>query len=63
MYFLDKMLPELAMEDKFRFTDQQMAWAEENETNIWEYFVQEDLLFSKKESEFRSFVNFFIFVC
>ena len=58
MYFLDKMLPILAMEDKFRFTDGQMAWVEENEANIWEYFVQEDLLFSKKENEFRSFINY-----
>ena len=58
MYFLDKMLPELDMADKFRFTGEQMAWVEENEASIWEYFVQEDLLFSKKESEFRSFVNY-----
>ena len=58
MYFVDKMLPELAIEDKFRFTIEQMAWVEENEASIWEYFVQEDLLFSNKESEFRSFVNY-----
>lgn len=58
MYFLDNMLPELCMEDKFRFTKEQMAWAEENEASVWEYFVQEDLLFSKKESEFRSFLNY-----
>ena len=58
MYFLDNMLPELCMEDKFRFTQEQMAWAEENEASVWEYFIQEDLLFSKKESEFRSFLNY-----
>ena len=58
MYFLDQVLPELAMEDKFRFTDEQMAWVEENEASIWKYFVQKDLLFSKKESEFRSYVNY-----
>ncbi len=58
MYFLDKMLPELVMENKFRFTKQQMVWVEENEAFTWEYFVQNDLLFSKKESEFRSFVNY-----
>ena len=58
MYFLDKMLPGISMEDKFRFTSQEMAWVEENESSIWEYFIYEDLLFSKKESEFRSFVNY-----
>lgn len=58
MYFLDKMLLELSMEDKFRFTSQQMAWVKENEASIWEYFIGEDLLFSKNESKFRSFINY-----
>ena len=58
MYFLNAMLPDLPMEDKFRFTKKQMKWVEENEANIWEYFVQEDLLFSKKESKFRSFISY-----
>ena len=35
-----------------------MAWAEENEASIWEYFIHEDLLFSKKESKFRSFIDY-----
>jgi hypothetical protein len=51
MYFLDKMLPELSMGDKFRFNREQMVWVEENEASVWEYFIEEDLLFSKKESE------------
>jgi hypothetical protein len=58
MYFLNAMLPELPLEDKFRFTRKQMKWVEENEAKIWEYFVQEDLLFSKKESKFRSFISY-----
>jgi hypothetical protein len=58
MYFLDKTLPEFEMKDKFRFTGEQMAWVEENEASIWEYFIEEDLLFSKKESEFRSLINY-----
>ena len=58
IYFLDKMLPKLPLQDKLRFTVEQMSWVEENESSIWEYFVQEDLLFSNKESEYRSFVNY-----
>lgn len=58
MYFLDKMLPQLNMADKFRFNSSQMDFVEANEARIWEYFVKEDLLFSKKENEFRSFVNY-----
>ncbi len=62
MYFLDNMLPELPIEDKFRFTKRHMAWVQENEFNIWEYLINEDLLFSSKESEFRSFIHHAPFV-
>ena len=58
MYFLDKMLNDIPIEDKFRFTKNQMDWVIENEASIWEYLVHENLLFSKKENEFRTFLNY-----
>ena len=58
MYCIDKMLPELLMKDKFRFTNEQMNWVLENEASIWQYIVHEDLLFSKDEQQFRTFVDY-----
>ena len=58
MYFIDKMLVDISLEDKFRFTKSQMDWVIKNEASIWEFLVHEDMLFSKKEMEFRSFVNY-----
>jgi len=58
MYCVDKMLPESIMEDKFRFSKAQMDWTEENEASIWQYIVHEDLLFSKDEQQFRTFINY-----
>jgi len=58
MYCIDKMLPELLIEDKFRFTAEQMNWVEENEASIWQYIVHEDLLFSNDEQKFRTFVDY-----
>ncbi len=58
MYFIDKMLVNISLEDKFRFTKSQMDWVIKNEASIWEFLVHEDMLFSKKEMEFRSFVNY-----
>ena len=58
MYFIDKMLVDFSLEDKFRFKKSQMDWVIENESSIWEFLVHEDMLFSKKEIEFRSFVNY-----
>ncbi len=58
MYCIDKMLPESTMGDKFRFSKAQMDWTEENEADIWQYIVHEDLLFSKNEQQFRTFINY-----
>ena len=52
------MLADFDMERKFRYTSEQMDWVEKNEASIWQYFIEEDLLFSKKESKFRSFINY-----
>ena len=62
MYCIDKMLPDLLLKDKFRFTNDQMSWVEENEASIWQYIVHEDLLFSKDEQQFRTFVDYAPFV-
>jgi len=58
IYCIDKMLPESAMEDKFRFSKAEMNWVKENEASIWQYIVHEDLLFSKNEQQFRTFINY-----
>ena len=58
MYCIDKMLPDLPMEDKFRFSKTQMDWVEENEVDIWQHIVHEDLLFSTDENKYRTFVDY-----
>ena len=58
MYCIDKMLPELLIENKFRFTIEQMNWVVENEASIWQYIVNEDLLFSKDEQKYRTFIDY-----
>ena len=35
-----------------------MNWVVENEASIWQYIVHEDLLFSKDEQQFRTFVDY-----
>ena len=58
MYCIDKMLPKLLIENKFRFTSEQMNWVEENEVSIWQYIVNEDLLFSNDHQKFRTFIDY-----
>ena len=35
-----------------------MDWVEENEVGIWQYIVNNDLLFSKEEQQFRTLINY-----
>ena len=58
MYFLNHVLREIPIEDKFRFSKEQMNWVIANELSIWEHLIYKDLLFSKKESEFRTFLSY-----
>ncbi len=58
MVFIDYMLPKKNLSDKFRFSANHMKWANDNELNIWRYFIENDLLYSNSEKDFRSFINY-----
>ena len=58
IYFLDKMLPNVSLKDKLRFSRNQMDWIENNEASVWEYFIDNDLLFSSNQNKIRSFLNY-----
>lgn len=57
LYFLDKVFPDVADSIKIRYTSQQMEWAEENENNVWGYFIQKNLLYERDYTKIRPFVN------
>ena len=58
MYFLNNILPKYDKSTKLRFSDDQLIWCEENEFLIWSYFIENNLLFSSKENDFRSYLNY-----
>ena len=58
MYCIDKMLPNTLLSSKFRFTQEQLHWVMNNESNIWTYFIENDLLYSSHEQDFRSFLHY-----
>lgn len=57
LYFLDEVFPNVADSIKIRYTSEQMEWAEENENNVWGYFIQKNLLYEKDYAKIRPFVN------
>jgi len=57
LYFKDVMLPETPDEIKIGYTKQQLDWATLNEENIWEHFVENEMLFSTDNKLPARFIN------
>lgn len=45
LYFLDKVMPQAPDSVKIGYTQKQLQWCKENEQYIWQYFVQNNLLY------------------
>ena len=58
MYCIDRMLPDSRIEDRFRFSKKEMEWVVNNELNIWTYFIDNELIYSSYEQDFRSFLHY-----
>lgn len=52
LYIKQKLLPETPEEIIYEYTSEQMEWLKANESQIWAYLLQEDLLYS---IDYRSF--------
>jgi len=46
LYLKDLLVPSKTDAQKIGYTDEELAWAAENESQIWRYFVEKDLLYS-----------------
>lgn len=55
---MDVLLPGVADTARWEFTPDQLAWCEENEQNIWAYFLSENLLYSTDYKVYRKFVDY-----
>lgn len=58
MNFVHAMLPNSSMEDKLRYSPDQYRWCEENEKEIWRFFIDKKLLFSTDYKQFNSYLNY-----
>lgn len=55
MYFLDVTMPEAGDSIKLKYTGQWLDWCEQNEGNIWAFFIDNKLLYSKSKDDFLKF--------
>lgn len=57
LYLKDLWLPELADAEKIGYTQEEMEWANVNEIQVWEYFVEKELLYSTDNKLPQRFIN------
>jgi len=50
LYFKDKMIPFVSDAEKIGYTQEQLNWAISNESYIWRYFIEKELLYSTDSS-------------
>ena len=46
LYLKDLLLPEYSDADKMGYTPEQILWCQENESYMWRYFIENELLYS-----------------
>jgi len=57
LYFLDKVLPDVADTLKSGYSGEQLNWCINNEKKIWSFFIENRLLFSKDPNLMNKYVN------
>lgn len=58
MYLLDLLLPTTPDSVKLEVTPAQVQWLNENEQEMWAYFLQENLLYNNNFQEIRKFIEY-----
>ncbi len=57
LYLKDLLLPEYSDADKMGYTPEQIKWCEENESYMWRYFLENEMLYSVDSKLGNRFVN------
>ncbi len=57
LYFIDAMLPETQDTIKIKYSTKQLAWCYDNESNMWAYFIHNNMLYSKDYNIYKKFFD------
>jgi len=57
LYLKDLLLPEYSDADKIGYTEEQIKWCEENESYMWRYFIEKEMLYSDDQKLNSRFIN------
>jgi gliding motility-associated lipoprotein GldB len=57
LYLKDVLLPQISDAEKIGYSPEQLTWCQENESYMWRYFMQEQLLYSTDSKLATRFIN------
>ncbi|RCW94097.1 gliding motility lipoprotein GldB [Winogradskyella arenosi] len=57
LYFKDKMIPFKSDAEKIGYTNDQLGWAEANESPMWSYFIEKELLYNTDNKLLSRFIT------
>ena len=57
LYLKDLLLPGYIDADKIGYTPQQILWCQENESYMWRYFLEKEMLYSNDQKLNNRFIN------
>lgn len=57
LYFMDEVIPFKSQAERISYSQEQLEWANLNESYIWRYFVERELLFSTDSKLPGRFIN------
>ena len=57
LYFKDQVIPFKLENERISYTEDEFTWVENNESSVWQYFVERELLYSTNSKLPNRFIN------
>ncbi|HEY4198304.1 MAG TPA: gliding motility lipoprotein GldB [Mucilaginibacter sp.] len=57
LYFMDRILPDVADSVKIGYTQKQMKWCDDYKSQIWGYFLEESLLYETDYEKIQKYIG------
>lgn len=57
IYLLDRFLPKITDDIKMGYSETKLKWAQDNEINVWKYFIENELLYSNDSNLNKRFMD------
>lgn len=57
LYLKDLLLPDYTDAEKMGYTPEQITWCQENESYMWRYFIEKEMLYSNDQKLIPRFIN------